>query len=205
VLFGVVLSLIGLLVAVAMVVGSVWVENRFPSDDAKRALSPKAQRAVTKPIVNALSRQVERVVRKQVEAVYMETGLTIEETISQFLDERTSLVDRRNHAYRLARVGSPECIAALVKVLQSAPPEHKAFIAQLAGSTGNPAVKPLLWPLLEDANQRVTMGAIRGLSTIGGADVTTRIAEILADRQRAEPIRVESALALGNHRNAGRG
>jgi HEAT repeat protein len=127
----------------------------------------------------------------------METGLTLEETISRFLDERTNLIDRRNFAYRLARVGSPECLAALQKVLQTAPPEHKAFIAQLIGSTGNPAVKPLLWPLLNDASERVVIGAVRGLSTIGGEDVTAQIASILADGRRPEPIRVEAALGLG--------
>jgi len=197
VLFGLSFFAGALMVAVVIIVGSVWVEDRFPNEDAKRALLPRTQRVVTKPIVNALSRQVERAVRSQMEAVYMDTGLTIEETIARFLDEGTSLIERRSYAFRLARVGSPECIAALLKVLQTAPPEHKAFMAQLIGSTGNPAAKMLLWPLLGDSSEQVVMGAIRGLSTMPGEDIAARIAELLADGQRSDRIRIEAALGLG--------
>ena len=181
----------------AFIAGSVWIENRFPSDDGKRALLPKAQRVVTKPIVDALSRQVEGYVRRHAEAAYMNTGLTLEETIARFLDERVSLAERRTYAYRLARVGSPECVAALLKVLQTAPPEHKAFMAQLIGSAGNSAAKNWLTPLFDDANELVVAGAIRGLSALGGEDVTARIAQILADGACSETIRVEAALGLG--------
>ena len=197
VLFGLSLALVAFLVAVSIIVGSVWVEDRFPSDDAKRALLPRAQRLVTKPIVNALSRQIERYVRGRAEMLYMSTGLTLEETIARFLDERVDLAERRIYAYRLARVGSPECIAALLKVFQTAPPEHKASMAQLIGSTGNPAAKAWLWPLLDESDERVVMAAIQGLSAIGGEDVAARIAGILADGQRADQIRIQAALGLG--------
>ena len=51
-----------LLFAVVIVVFSVWIEDRHPSGNAKRALLPGAQRVVTKPIVDTLSRQIERYV-----------------------------------------------------------------------------------------------------------------------------------------------
>jgi len=47
---------------VVIVVFSVWIEDRHPSGNAKRALLPGAQRVVTKPIVDTLSRQIERYV-----------------------------------------------------------------------------------------------------------------------------------------------
>ena len=200
VLCGLGLFLVAFLLVAGFVVASVWIENRFPSDDAKRALLPTAQRAVTKPIVNALSRQIESYVRSRAEAPYMNAWLTLEETIARFLDERVDLAERRLYAYRLARDGSPECIAALLKVLQTAPPEHKAFMAQLIGSTRNPAAKAWLWLLLNDVNERVVMSTIRGLSAIGGDDVTSRIAGILADDQRVDQIRIEAALGLGTIR-----
>ena len=186
-----------LLVAL-VVVGSVWIEDRHPSEDAKRALLPQAQRAVTKPIVNVISHQIEREVRRRAEAPLMFGGRPLEETIARFLDERTDLSGRRIYAYRLARAGTPECIAALLKVFQSAPPEHKAFMAQLIGSTGNPAVKKWLWPLLEDGNESVVAATIRGLSAIGGEDVTAKVGALLADGQRSERIRIEAALSLGS-------
>jgi HEAT repeat protein len=155
------------------------------------------QRVFTKPIVDALSRQVERYVRSRAEALYMNTGLTLEETIARFLDEHVDLAQRRIYAYRLAHVGSPEATAALLNVFRSAPPEHKAFMAQLISSTGNPAVKEWLLPLLNEANERLAIAAIRGLSAIGGADVSVRLAEILKDDQRSERVRVEAAQGLG--------
>jgi HEAT repeat protein len=197
VILGLSLSLLALLITLAVIVGSVWIEDRFPSDDALRALSPRAQRAVTRPIVNALSRQIENHIRSEAEAVYMNTGLTLEETIVRFLDERIGLGERRVYAYRLARAGSPECIAALLKVLQTAPPEHKAFMAQLIGSTGNSAAKAWLTPLLDDPSAVVVTATIRGLSAIGGEDVGARIAAILADGARPDSIRIEAALGLG--------
>ena len=197
-LFGLGMGIGALLFAGGLVVFSVWVEDRHPSDDAKLALLPGAQRVVTKPIVNALSRQIERYMRSRAERLYMRTGLTLEETIARFLDERVDLAERRIYAYRLARVGSPECIAALLKVFQTAPAEHKAFMAQLIGSTGNPAAKEWLLPLLNDADERVVMAAVRGLSAIGGADVSALIAGILSDQHRPDPVRVQAALGLGD-------
>jgi HEAT repeat protein len=97
-------------------------------------------------------------------------------------------------------VGSPECIAALRTVLATAAPEHRAFMAQLMGSTGNSAAKEWLWPLLEDADERVVMAAIRGLSAIRGGDVADRVAGILEDPRHSDRIRIEAARGLASIR-----
>ncbi len=190
-------GLLVLLVAMGFVAFSVWIEGRYPSDDAKRALLPAAQRVLTKPVVNAISHQVEHYLRTKAESHYMQTGLTLEETIAAFLDESVLLKKRRVYAYRLARVGSRECVAALLRIFQSAPPDDLAYMAQLIGTTGNPAAKAWLWSMLESANEVVVAGAIRGLSTLGGEDVTVRLAGILADGQRAGRVRIEAAAGLG--------
>ena len=70
------------------------------------------------------------------------------------------------------RIARPYQIAALLAVLETAPPEHKAFMVQLIGSTGNRAMKQHLWPFLEDADERVARAAIRALSAMGGRDVS---------------------------------
>src|SRR5262245_16312387 len=113
-------TLLLMLGAAGLVVFSIWVEDRFPSDNAQRAVLPAAQRMITKPIVNALSRQIEHTLQKRAQRMFMDTGLTLEETIARFLDERVGLVERRIFAYRLAAVGSSECVTALLKVFRTA-------------------------------------------------------------------------------------
>lgn len=147
--------------------------------------------------MQALNQQFARSLRNRLEASRMHAGSSIEEVIARFLDESVELAERRKYAYRLARDASPDALAALRKVLESASPEHKAFLAQLIGSSGNPAVKPVLLPLLDDSNPRVVMGAIRGLATIGGEEITALLAGILGDDKRAESIRVAAAGGLG--------
>lgn len=181
----------------AVVASCVWVEDRFPSDDPRKALSPGMQRVVTRPVVAFLSRQAERHVRARADLMFMNTGASLEDTLKHFLDASVDLKERRIHAYRLARVGSPECLAALLRVLATAPPEHRAFMAQLIGSTGNPAATEALLPLLGDPDESVVRAAIRGLGGIGGDDVTARIAAFLEDPTRPAPVRIEAALGLG--------
>jgi HEAT repeat protein len=196
-LLGVGVGLIVLLFAAGIVVFSVWIEDHFPSDDPKRSLIPGLQRVLTKPIVNAISHRVERYVRSKVMARYMNTGLSLDETISRFLDERIDIEQRRIYAYSLAEAGTPEAMAALFKVFQTAGSEHRVFMIQLIGSTGNPAVKDWLWQFLTDGDERVVMAAIRGLSTIGGRDVSEKLVSLLRDSQQPEQIRIEAALGLG--------
>lgn len=183
--------------ALAIVAMCVWVEDRFPADDPQKALLPGVQRVVSRPVVAFLSRQAERHVRARADLMFMNTGASLEETLKQFLDESIDLKERRIHAYRLARVGSPECLDALLKVLATAPPEHRAFMAQLIGSTGNPAAKDWLLPLLGDPDESVVRAAIRGLSSIGGDELTEKITAILENDNQPGPVRIEAALGLG--------
>lgn len=195
-LFGVGLVLVFLLFVAVFVVFSVWIEDKFPSDDPKRSLVPGLQKFITKPVVNAVSRGVEQYIRRKIESRYMDTGLSLEETIARFLDGRIDIEQRRIYAYRLAREGTPEAMAALFEVFQTAGPEHKAFMIQLIGSTGNPAVKDWLSQWLTDADERVVMAAVRGLSSIGGRDVTEKIGALLQDSRQPDRIRIEAALGL---------
>ena len=81
--FGSVFALV--LATVALIGGSVWMENRYPSDEPGRALFPRTQRLVTRPIVEALGRQIQSHYRRQIEARYMKTGLSLRETIEPAL------------------------------------------------------------------------------------------------------------------------
>ena len=197
-LFGVGIGLTILLFAAGLIVFSVWIEGRFPSDEPNQSLIPGLQRVLTKPIVNAVSHQVGRYIRNRMEAPYMNTGFTLEETITRFLDENVDMEERRIYAYRLAREGTAQAMAALAKVFGTAQPEDRAFMAQLIGSTRNPGAKELLWSLLDDADQKVVLAALRGLSTVGGADVSSKLGMLLADSGQPESIRIEAARGLGD-------
>jgi HEAT repeat protein len=70
-------------------------------------------------------------------------------------------------------------------------------MAALIGKTNNPAAKAWLRPLLDDTHAEVVIGALKGLSLIGGEDVTSWAAEILGDGGRGESVRIAAAVALG--------
>ena len=180
-----------------LVIGSVWMEEHHPSDDPKRALFPRAQRMVSKPITVSLSRQIREFALRQAEAKYLNGGLTLEETIARFLDEGRPMSERRIHAYRLAKEGTPAADAALRKIIAIAEAEDRAYMADLIGKTRESSAQKWLWPLLEDSDESVVLAAIRGLATIGGDKVTSALAGVLGNQEKPEKVRIEAAVALG--------
>lgn len=186
---------------VVVIIFSMWLEAKYPAGDddaATAALTDQLRRAVTKPVTAAIGRQVDKLIRLRIQYLHSTTGLTLDEVIARFVDDRTELVERGRCAYRLARVGSPEAIAALLKVFRTAPLEQQLFLAQLISSTGNRSVQDWFAPLLNDPDEQVVRGAIRGLSAMGTDEVTPQLAGILADPIRSESVRIEAALGLGD-------
>jgi len=185
----------------AVILLSMWTESKYPAgdDDATTAaFTDQMRRMVTKPVTVAIGRQIDKIIRARMDHLLFITGITFEEALARFLDERTDLVERGRCAYRLARVGSPTAIAALLKVFRTAPLEQKIFLAQLISSTGNQSVKDWFLPLLNDADESVVCGAIRGLSAMGTDTVTSQLAGLLTDPNRSESVRIEAAAGLGN-------
>ena len=186
---------------VAVILFSMWTESKFPAGDddaASPSLTDHIRRGVTKPVTIAIGRQVDRLIQLRLQYLRFSTGLTLEEVIARFLDDRTELVERGRCAYRLARVGSPAAVAALLKVFRTAPPEQQMFLAQLISSTGNRSVKDWFLPMLNDPNEQVVRGAIRGLSAMGTDDITPLLAGILTNPDRTLSVRIEAAAGLGD-------
>ena len=196
-----ILFLLGVaVITTTIIIFSLWTESKYPAgDDAAvtSSFTDQMRRAVTKPVTTVIGRQIDRISRLRICYLRSSTGLTFAEVLARFLDDRTELVERGRCAYRLACVGSPEAIAALLKVFRTAPPEQQMFLAQLISSTGNRSVKDWFLPLLNDPNEQVVRGAIRGLSAMGTDEVTPQLAGVLADPNRPESVRVEAALGLG--------
>lgn len=162
------------IIALGIIVGI----NRDSRADGGRISLPRTQAASTEPQTAS-------------------AGSVLEETIARFLDERTDLAERLACARRLMDDGSPAALAALLKVFQTASPDQQAFLVQLIGSTGDPAFKAWLLPLLDHPEQKVRVAAIRALSAIGGEDIVARIASLLEDKQQKDLIRIEAAMGLG--------
>ena len=190
-----------LALSVAVIFFSMWTESQFPAgeDDATSpSFTDHIRRGVTKPVTVAIGRQIDRLIQLRLQYLRSSTGLTLDEVIARFLDDRTELVERGRCAYRLARVGSPAAVAALLKVFRTAPPEQQMFLAQLISSTGNRSVKDWFLPLLNDPNEQVVRGAIRGLSAMGTDEITPLLAGILNDSDRSPSVRIEAAAGLGD-------
>lgn len=183
--------------ALVLVGGSVWMEHHYPSDEPNRALFPRAQRWISQPIVAALGREIHSHYRRQTEAKFMETGLSLQETIDLFLDESIALSARRDHAFRLAREGTPEALAALRKVFASAPPGDQEHLLWLIGRAGNRATVPWLASLLDHEEENVARAAIRALGLIGGDDATGHVAGVLSNAGCPQALRIEAAVTLG--------
>lgn len=201
--FGRVLLAIGLMAAfplalLVLVAGSVWIEHRHPSDEPGRALLPRTQRLVSRPIVEALGREIQSHYRRQGEARYLDTGLSLEETIARFLDQGTNLAARRDLAFRLAREGTPESLDALRKGLATAPPADLKHMLALIGRAGNPVTVPLLASWSRDDDESVARAAIRALGLVGNDPATRHVAELLGDPACPQALRIEAAVTLGN-------
>ncbi len=187
----------GCLAAALFVVGSIWSEDHFPSDGPDASSLTRARGVLTRPVVSAIAGHVRRRVRSVFARRQEMTGLSLEETIARLRDEGLTDEQRGLYALRLARVGSPQAVAALRELLSGAPAEHRAFLAQLLGSTGDPSVAPWLRPLLCDTDETVVVAALRGLCALRGYDATDDIAPLLRATDVTSRVRAEAAIALG--------
>jgi len=185
------------LLAVAVVVGSIWAENRAPSDAADASGLARVRGLVTRPVAGAVSEHVRRRVRTAAERRLEMTGMELSELIATMNDESLAFSVRRRHARRLGRVKSPDAIRALLDAFVRARPEHRAFFAQLLGSTGDPRVIPWLEPLLRDTDDEVVIAARTGLCSIEGHDPSALVGRILWDAERSGAVRVAAAVGLG--------
>lgn len=126
-----------------------------------------------------------------------DSGESVSRLAAILLDPSQPLQSRRQAAWSLGKIGSAEAIAALRQSLLTAPPQLKSTIAEALGHSGHPQAKILLHALLQDNDESVVRGAVRGLATIADEETVTLLSEIIGDRQRSHAVRAEAAIALG--------
>lgn len=76
------------LLVILAVIGSVWIEYRHPSGDMKRALLLRRNVSLPSPSSMPSGAQADVYIRAKAESIYMDTSLTLEQTITAFVDER---------------------------------------------------------------------------------------------------------------------
>ena len=181
---------------------ALWISLSRPLDGAETDLPwyEWLPRQAKTALLGAAGQQISQYVHRKMEARAFATDLTVTQLIARLFDEQANPVERRRDAYRLAKAGTPEAVAALQRYFQTASVADRAAIAQLLGSWGRAEHKEWLWPLLDDPAEQVVIGAIRGLSVIGGADVTARLAQLLASAQTSLAVKIAAALGLGTVR-----
>jgi HEAT repeat protein len=118
--------------------------------------------------------------------------------IFQLLNESESLKVRRTAAFTLAKMGSDEAFKALNAGLSSTNSMTKAAIAESLGECPHLQAPALLAQLLNDDDETVARGAVRGVAARGDVAAAEVLSELLFDPDRSDDMRAEAALALGD-------
>lgn len=116
------------------------------------------------------------------------------------MDNSSPQLARRAAARALAKLGTPEAMAALKSALAASdtPPYVKAAIAEGLGQSPSPEAASLLHELLNGKDETVARGAARGLALRGDDDAVTTLGNTLFSEQTPLSVRTEAALALGD-------
>jgi HEAT repeat protein len=117
--------------------------------------------------------------------------------INALNDASLSSLERRAAIQALARLGTPEAIAALKEALRTGSDDLRAAIADGLGECGTEECTKMLLGLLDDRNEAVAQAAVRGLAQQGTVLAATTLTQLLNDPQRSVDMRIEAALGLG--------
>ena len=121
---------------------------------------------------------------------------------TELLDESRPLKSRRQAAWNLAKLRSPEAFAVLRQCLTNAPAQLKATIAETLGNFDSAEARDLLRLLLKSDNDAVVRGAMRGWATLGDNEALQLLATMLMDSQKGDDLRTEAALSLSKVNSA---
>jgi HEAT repeat protein len=115
---------------------------------------------------------------------------------AQLLDESRPLKLRRQAAWNLAKLRSPEAFAVLRQCLTTAPIQLKATIVEALGNFDTGESRELLRLLLKSNDDAVARGAMRGWATLGDSEALQLLSKMLSDQRKSDELRTEAALSL---------
>jgi HEAT repeat protein len=106
--------------------------------------------------------------------------------------------ERKAAIQALAKLGTPEAIAALKEALASGSPELRVAVAEGLGDCTSPECAAMLLGLLKDPSDAIVQAAIRGLAQLGTPEAVNALTQVLNDPLRSSDLRSEAATGLGN-------
>lgn len=119
--------------------------------------------------------------------------------IVQLFDESLPLKARSQAALSLAKLGTDAALSALKSALEKNSSSYlSASIAEGLGNSPNPAARALLNDLVNDKDEIVARGAVRGMALSGNSDAVNSLGGLLFNDEAPLSVRAEAALALGD-------
>ena len=128
--------------------------------------------------------------------------LPLDQLIARLGDTGLSLKFRREAAFALAGLGTPEAFAAATNALRSSPSQIRAAITEGLGRSPHPEAPALMRTLVNDPDEMVGRAAVRGVGARGDAGSIELLGQLMDDTSRPESMRTEAVLALGGIESA---
>jgi len=128
----------------------------------------------------------------------VDAQMSVNDLIKALKDGALPMSERKAAIQALAKLGTPEAIAALKEALTSGSEELRVAVAEGLGECTSPECTAMLLGLLNDPSQAIVQAAIRGLAQLGSPEAVTALTQLLNDSLRSGDIRSEAATGLGN-------
>ena len=123
--------------------------------------------------------------------------VSVADLIKKLNDASLAMSERKAAIQALAKLGTPEAVAALKEALKGGSEELRAAIAEGLGECTSPECTTMLLGLLNDPSQAVIQAAIRGLAQLGSPEAVAALTQLLNDSLRSSDLRSAAALGLG--------
>jgi HEAT repeat protein len=128
----------------------------------------------------------------------LDAQASVKDLIKALRDNSLPMSERKAAIQALAKLGTPEAIAALKEALAGGSEELRVAIAEGLGECTSPECTTMLLGLLNDSSQAVARAAIRGLSQLGSPEAVAALTKLLNDSLRSSDLRSEAAAGLGS-------
>jgi HEAT repeat protein len=207
--------LIGILaVAALIVVAGVFLlkpKSSTPSSEASRGTAGTAATETTSPAAHAAGAQQGGAESSHASLSGGQAAATgtvanatagapgsVKDLIKALKDTSLPMSERKAAIQALAKLGTPEAIAALKEALTSGSDELRVAVAEGLGECTSPECAAMLLGLLKDPSEAIVQAAIRGLAQLGSPEAITALTQLLNDPLRSGDLRSEAASGLGN-------
>jgi HEAT repeat protein len=128
----------------------------------------------------------------------LDAHASVKDLIKALKDASLPMSERKAAIQALAKLGTPEAVAALKEALAGGSEELRAAIAEGLGECASPECTAMLLGLLNDPSQAVIQAAIRGLAQLGSPEAVAALTQLLNDSLRSGDLRSEAAAELGS-------